>query len=313
MTPATATLDALNLDRQDSNIFERAVCLSLELRRLGTKRKMSVSELQPGVPTDLDLIHASKDLLTSPELDAIKQHDGAIRRWLEGKVSGPALFRTGVYMLSIDLVGPVDAELCERLTERSEKLIPAFVAVYEASVAEARRRLGAHFRAEEYPDPSAVAGAFSAQVRYFTLGSPAGLERIAGDIFEREQAKAAEQWAEVLEASRAVLRGELSELVGAMVDRLTPGADGKTRRFAASTVENLDQFFELFSARNIANDGELQTIVQQARAAMAGVNVKDLRESRLVRNATRERFAEVRASIERLNVTAGARSYNLED
>lgn len=311
MTPATATLAEMDVDRQESNIFERAVCLSLELRRLGTKRKMNVSDLQPGVPTDTDLIHASKDLLASPELDAIRQHDGQIRRMLEGKVSGPALFRSGVYMIAIDLVAPVDAELTARLEERSQILVPAFVAKYAAAVEDARRKLGAHFKANEYPAPEAVASAFSASVRYFTLGSPQGLEKIAADIFEREQTKAAEGWAAVLEESRAVLRAELADLVGAMVERLEPGPDGKARRFAASTVENLDQFFELFAARNIANDASLQRVVTAARNALAGVSVKDIRDSRAVRSNVRERFAEVKSQLDRLVVTGG-RQYELD-
>src|SRR6266498_2940697 len=94
-----------------ATIFERATYLSLELRRLGTKRKMNVDDLKPNVESDAEMIHVSKDLLNAPELDAIRKHDSAIHRWLETKVNGPALFRSGVYMISYELLGPVDDEL----------------------------------------------------------------------------------------------------------------------------------------------------------------------------------------------------------
>ncbi len=306
---ATAILDAAT---PAATIFERAACLSLELRRLGTKRKMNVGDLKPGVESDAEMIHVSKDLLDAPELDAIRKHDGAIRRWLETKVSGPALFRSGVYMISYELLGPVDDELRARLDERARVLVPEFLGVYDRSVDEARRRLGPHFRAEEYPTVERVRETFGAEVRYFTLGAPSGLERIRGDIFAREQEKAASQWQSVLDESRNVLRAEVAELVDHMVDRLTPDASGKGKRFNASLVENLDEFLSNFKARDIADDAELQRVVDEARALLAGVTPRALRNSRAVRDATRARFTEVKTQLDRLVVTGG-RSYNLDE
>lgn len=295
-----------------ASIFDRAVCLSLSLHRLGTQRKMKVAELQPGVETNADMVRVSKKLLDAPELDAIKRHDSGIRRWLETKVSGPALFRSGVYMIACELVGEVDAELQTRLDDRANILVPSFLGVYDNAVTDARRSLGVHFRAEQYPTRDAVAATFSSEFRYFTLGSPQGLERIRADIFEREGQKAAAQWSEVLEESRNVLRAEFSELVTHMVERLEPGAEGKTKRFNASTIDNLDDFLSTFAARNIADDAALQAIVSQAREALKGVRPETIRNSRSARDMARERFTEVKAEMER-TIVVGGRKYDLED
>lgn len=313
MTPATAVMDQIADRFEATNIFDRAVCLSLELRRLGTKRKMNVRDLQPGVTTDDELIHVSKDILDSEALDAIKKHDGAIRRYLEAKVSGPALFRSGVYMISYDLTVEVDRELTARLTEREEVLIPAFMAEYVDCQNEAKRRLGPHFSAADYPDRDTVRAQFGAQVRYFTLGDPKGLERISPEIFEREKAKAADQWATVLEESRNVLRAEMAELVDHMIDRLQPDATGKKKRFNASTIENLDEFLKSFSARNIADDADLTRVVEEARAALKGVTPERIRDYRSVRQDVRGKFEAVKAEMDRLVVVAGARrGYDLD-
>jgi hypothetical protein len=300
------------MDRIDRpNIFDRAVCLSLELHRLGTNRKMNVADLKPGVETDAHSIRVSKALLAAPELDAIKKADGELRRYLASKTSGPALFRNGVYMLAYAMVDEVDREVTTRLLTRANTLVPAFLDVYDQRVEDARRRLGVHFKAEEYPDKSTVAATFSAGVRYFTLGSPEGLEKIRADIFEREEQKAAAQWAEVLDESRNVLRMELAELVSHMVDRLQPDPSGKTKRFNSSLIENLDAFLADFAKRNIADDAELQAIVTEARGALTGITPKRLRESAYSREQVREKFTAVKVRLD-ASVLCGARMYDLD-
>lgn len=311
MSEATATvLDFPTVEK--TNIFDRAVCLSLRLERLGTNRKMSIAELKPQTVTDAEMVNVSKKMLISEELDAIKKHDGAIRRWLETKVSGPALFRSGVYMLGYDMVAEVDRELQARLKERTETLIPRFLDRYNESVKEAQRRLGPLFRAEDYPTRDRVREEFSDEVRYFTLGEAQGLSRINAEIFEREKEKNAQQWASVLDESRAVLRAEVSELVDHMVERLTPDESGKKKRFNSTLVENLDGFLKDFAARDIANDTELQRVVDEARKALAGVTADDLRGSRAVREAARARFTEVKATLDKM-VTGKGRAYNLDE
>ncbi|MET0742986.1 MAG: hypothetical protein ABWY78_06410 [Microvirga sp.] len=312
MTPATASLPELSQTVESSSIFDRAVCLSVELRKLGTKRKVRTSELRAAADFQADMIHVSKDLIESESLDAIRKHDGSIRAYLESKTSGPALFRTGVYMLSYNMAPEVDDWLTAALAHRANVLIPAFLDAYEADIAAARLKLGDLFNTLEYASPDSVRDAFGASVRYFTLGSPAGMERIRADIFRREEEKAADQWRAVMDESRAVLRAELAELVSHMVERLEPSEDGKKKRFNASTVENLDEFLRDFGKRAIADDPDLQAIVTQAREALSGVSVSRIRDSWRERRDIRAKFEEVKTKLDALVVTGG-RVYSFED
>lgn len=309
MSAATAILE--RTDAENSNVFDRAVCLAVTFRRLGVRRRLSLSDLKPGVEASPDLVSASKKLFNAPELDAIAQHDGATRRYLESKVSGPALFKNGVYMLSYQILPEVDDELQTRLKEREDVLVPRLLAKWDSIQEEAKRALGPLYRAEQYPTRDEVARAFSVSTRYFTLGAPTQLESIRADIFEREGDKARAMWASVLDESRAVLRAEMGELVSHMVDRLTPDASGKGKRFSASTVENLDAFLSDFAKRDIANDRELQAVVEEARAALQGMSPKRLRESEVSREAVAAKFGEIKTRLDRL-VVVGGRCYDLD-
>lgn len=304
----TATVNDIEVE----NIFEKAICLSLELCRLGTSRKVNVGELKPQANVESSAVRVSKKLLEAEELQAIARADGELRRYLESRTSGPALFRTGVYMLSYEILEEVDAELQKRLKERAEQLVPAFVDVYDRAVEDARVRLGDLFRAEDYDTKEEVEAEFTARYKFFAMAEPAALERVNADIFERERQKAEAQWATVLEASNAALMEEFQGLVDHLVERLQPEPDGKKKRFNATLVENLSEFLTTFKKRNIGNAAELQALVEEAEKAMQGITPQRLRDNRFARTDTAAAFAKIKASVDTL-VEKAPRRYKLAD
>lgn len=294
------TTTTIEQDETTATIFDRAVCLSVALHRLGNRRKVKVAELKPGIEVDADSVNVSKELLECEEYDAIRQADGSIRRYLERRTSGPALFRSGVYMLSYDILTEVDQELQLRLRERENVLVPAFIAKYEDAKGTAKARLGPLYSDADYPPVETVAAAFTASTRIFTIGAAEKLKSIRADIFQREQEKAAAQWTEVLSESRNVLRAEFSDLVTHLTERLEPGTDGKKKRFNASLVENLDEFLRTFNARDIVNDADLKAVVEKARAALAGVTPERIRDSRFTRQAVADAFTQIKETVDGL-------------
>jgi DNA-binding transcriptional regulator YbjK len=308
-------METATIEREQTtvNIFDKAVCLSVSLHRLGVRRKVKLAELKPGVEVDEDAIGVSKELLDCPEYDAIRQADGELRRYLEKRTSGPALFRSGVYMLSYKMLDEVDRELETRLKERREKLVPAFVAVYEKAREDAKKTLGDLYHAEDYPPVEAVGGAFEATTRYFEMGDATRLESIRADIFQREQAKAAAQWDAILAASQDVLLQEFSGLVDHLVERLEPQDGGKKKRFNATLVENLDEFLRNYNARAISTNAELTAAVEAARDVLKGVTPASLRDSRFTRQKVAETFAAIKGSIDRLVETAPSRRFEFGD
>lgn len=310
MTTATATLPATTTPAGD--IFERAVCLMLEMRALGTKRKVktnrvAVKEETAEAKTDPAMLHVSKDVLVSEKLAEIKRCQGAIRDYLQSMSSGPAIFKGGVYLLANELLVRVDEELQARRAER-EKLIDEFIAEYETVKAAAKQKLGPLYDATDYPPVEAIREAFGFKVAILSFGMPASLETISRNIFERERENAAAQWAEALDESRAILREEMAGLVNHLVDKL----DGK-KTFRDSLVGNLDDFLGLFNARNIANDSELAAVVERARSVLSGVRAGDLRSSLSTRQRVAGAFTEIKATLDTLMVNAGGRAYNFDE
>jgi hypothetical protein len=297
------------LPAPDHGLFERAVCLSLTVGCLGTRRKIPATSVQ--VEADRDMLHVSKAILESKELDAIKTLDGELRTWL-GKRALPSPFRRGTYLIPLDLVEQVDGRIGE-YQEKRQKLVEGFLAAYDAAVANAKQRLNGLFDATDYPGADKVRAAFYVDPRYLAFGVPAKLESIRRDLFEREKAKAQAQWKEASEEVRQALRLGLADLVDHMVGRLQGNGEGKPKVFRDTMVQNLTEFLDLFQARNVTDDDQLRQLVNRCKTVLDGVDANALRASDAIRIKVRDGMAQVQTVLDTMVVDRPARRIVLDD
>lgn len=293
-----AMLKLAEVPEQTGNIMDRAVCLSVELHGLGTKRKVNSSR----VDTDADraMIHVSKDILESKALADVKRLDGEIRSYINSRCL-PSLFRAGVYLLPVDLIEQVDGRLEEFAAQRAE-LVEQFITEYQHARDAARARLGSLYDDRDYPGITEVREAFSMETRYIAFNTPSNLKDIAPAIWRRETEKAKAAVESAAEEIRQVLRAAMADLVDHMVERLSPKADGSQKVFRDTLVGNLREFLETFQARNITDDGDLAAIVQQARACLGGASPEALRQSPSVREKVRAGFESIKNNLDTMLV-----------
>lgn len=289
-------------------IFKKAVGFVVESKRLGTRRKVDSSAV--GTDADKSLIHVSKSIIDSPELKAIEKMDGAIRRYL-ADLCLPSNFKSGVYLLPINLVERVDAQFIEFQAQR-DTLVDEFVASYGKRRDEAETRLGSLFNSTDYPNQETIKGAFALNGQYVTFDTPASLKNIKAEIFKREREKADERWKDALEECRVMLRATMSELVDHVSDRLAPGVDGKKKSFHHTMLGKLDSFMTSFEDRNIADDAELSALVNEARSVISGVDVKALRNEEGLREAFRSQVDQLKGKLDSMVIDKPARAFASE-
>src|SRR5204863_2209183 len=169
-----------------TNLFERAVMVSLEIKKLGLRRKVNAGAVQ--VDADKDMLAVSKKLLESPEYDAISSYDTETRAWLEHR-SLPSSFRSGIYLIPMTLITEIDQYLKGRQDGR-EALIEVFLLSYERLVDEARDRLRALFDIANYPDADTVRDSFSLSYQFVEFRAPGSLRKLDTALFEQERLKA---------------------------------------------------------------------------------------------------------------------------
>ena len=114
----------VNIQDPGTDLAKKTVFIKLHLGLLGNSRKVSSSQVE--VDADKSLIRVSKNLIDSPELQAIRTLDGDIRRYLY-ETCLP--FEVGIHLLPLARLEIVDGQLREFKAKRSE-LVEVFVAAY---------------------------------------------------------------------------------------------------------------------------------------------------------------------------------------
>jgi hypothetical protein len=294
----------------ESNIMDRCVLLQVSVSSFGVKRKLPTSKIDAG-DANKTFLHVSKDLIKSERYTAIRKADGDFRTWLTSRCL-PSLFKEGIYLLPIDLIEEVDAEIQKYTAARQER-IDRFLEEYPDKRDEAETELGSCFDASQYPEPMAVRATFGVVTRYLSFSTPGNLRGINKDIFDRETQKLKETIASAQEEIQTVLRAGFSELVTHLIDRLSPDATGKQKVFRDSLIGNVRDFMANFAARNITDDAELAALVDQAREIIEGVDPQTLRDHRGVRNTVREALADVKSTLDEMLVDKPGRKIAFED
>jgi hypothetical protein len=240
------------------------------------------------------MISARKQLLISPELEAIATFDRETDKMLKLNCVDSSLLK-GAYFVPLAKVEPITLKLERRMTERSI-LIDAFCSAYETRVLEAQGPLGTAWDLRNYRKNAR--GTFRMEWRWLTMDVPGRLKEISASVFEQEREKAAKMWADALDSARQLLRENMRELVSHMVDRLQPEADGKPKVFRNSMLANINGFLDTFNSRNITDDAELQELVTNARKLLSGVEPADLRENDSTRNFVQKQFAAIQLTLD---------------
>jgi len=256
-------------------------------------------------------INAVAKLFSSEAFSAIVTADNAAKSaLLKLAIQIPTDFR-GAYILPRALLDRAEGLLNGARAER-DSLVAKFIGggFYDIERDRAQRELGQAFNPADYPPADKLAEQFSMAWRYFALDVP---EDLPAEVRERETAKLQAEINQVAQDCRQALREGLAELVGHLVDRLTPAPDGRKKKLAATTVEGLREFLDTLSARDITGDSDIRRIGEQARAVLAGISVDDLRDSRGAADRIRAGLSEVGKQIGALVKTEGARRFDFSE
>jgi len=136
------------------------------------------------------------------------------------------------------------------------------------------------------------------------------LKNLREGLFQREREKLAKSVADAAEEIKTVLRVQMAALVKRMVVQLTPNKEGKKKKIYDSLVGNVADFLATFNARNLANDSQLQALVDQARRAIAGVSPELLRESDGIRESVQTGFVAIQTELDKMIVDKPARQFD---
>jgi hypothetical protein len=141
---------------------------------------------------------------------------------------------------------------------------------------------------------------------------PDKLREIAPDLWQQECSKVAQLMTDAAVETQQVMRSVMAELVQHLANRLQDSPDGKPARFHKTTVSKLLEFLDTFEFRNVTDDTELKSMVEQARTLLKGVTVKDLKTTAELREHVRTGMSDIAAKLDTM-VVRGGRKIRFEE
>ena len=309
------------------NIVDRAVFVSIKLRKPGASKKIDSNRVTfkaksdspddesldavEGDGVDHNMITVSKKLMDCKEYKAVTKIDSKLKQFIQKRCT-PSLVRDGVFLLPIALVNNVDTQVQAFKTQR-EQAIEAYGAVYPERVKESLERLGSEGDARDYPPWVVVKGAFAFDVQYLSLGVPLVLGNVNQSIFEREQARVAEQFASALEIGKQGMRSMMADLVGGLTEKLTADPGEGKKIFRASLLEKMNDFLTVFDARNLSDDSELAELVKRSKKILEGVDAKELRTDGAVKEYVANGLSEIKVALSSMVIETPKRAITFDD
>ena len=283
------------------SVYDKGIGFSIEIGKIGVRRKVRQDKVQvrDDPEADVRMLHVSKEILECPEYDAIESLDNLIRVQLS-KLALPSMFRRGVYLVPVDLLQRID-EMCEGYRAKRQELVENFLKVYDGAVKAAQEKLGTLYNPREYPRIAEVRASFNVQTRYFNFNPSDKLRDINPELYERETERFKNQLVEAAEEIKLALRESFGELVSHMVNKLTPDADGEKKIFRDSLVLNMREFLDTFKSRNIADDAELEKLVEDTKKLLSGIDAESvdlLRQPGTVRDTVQTGMTQVKAALD---------------
>lgn len=274
------------------NMFREAALLQLTATCWQLDKKLPQSMLAD--VGNVDFLRGRKLLLAPDSTALIKQHIGKARNYLR-KISLPFPIK-GCVLVPKKLIPEIQEHLKE-IKWHYNSAVEDFLYWYPQTVKDAKDSLGELFDECDYPTQEMIKNKFRFQWRYITIG-PSVSRVLPPSIYKEEVKKFQELMEQARSEAITALREEFVDLVTNIADKLQNHDDGKPRRLRDAAVENLKQFLDNFSSRNIFDDAQLSELVEQCRGIITNTNANTIRGNTQVRQELHQQMEKLLTGID---------------
>ena len=255
-------------------------------------------------------VTGSKKLYPSsqPQIKRINAVLTEARRTWERMTIG---YRKGVRLLRKDMLESFIAEFDSHQCELDEALSDAdnkHDDIIEESRSWIREEL---FDINDYPTRFKDSVSIRWSVHNFEPSEE--LLKLAPETYKREQLRVREQFEAAIANYEDEMREQMTLLVESLLHTLRTPQDGKRVVFKEATANNLRDFFARYDDLGIDSDAALGELVAEAKQALGGVTMSQLKKSSTKRNDIAGKFGKVKDVLDSLAVVAPSRSINLDD
>lgn len=294
------------LEQSQKLKVQNAAMLVFSTHAWGNRKTADIGKIE--TLADKKFLSVSKKLIDSETYKSIIKFQTSVYDWI-GQNAVPAFVLRGAYLFNMDFVETVEDYLVAQSEILQEKIEP-LISEYQEKTNDAQFRLSDQFNPNDYPSIESLRKSFSFEWKWRIFDVPDGLPE---KIFAQEKLKAENMWKEAADQISAGLRQAFVELIKHANEVLQTDSSGKTKGFKNSTFDNIDNFINTFKNRNIINDSDLETLVNQAKKILTNVNdPQTLKTNTEMREIVQYNFSEISKKLDEMIETKPSRKFDLE-
>lgn len=287
----------------------------LTIHGIGNRRKVDTGLIQfkdESVEEEADKtwFGVSKKLLESPELREINYIAAKCREYVEMR-SLPSLIKKGIHIQNRETVSLTIEKIKEANAEIQKKAV-VLKDAYPRLMAEAQGRLKKRFNPKDYPSVEELKERFYISYQLLEIKAPEP-EKLEAKVFREEKAKWEKVWTEAAKNAEQLLCAGLTEQLQSLIDKLTPGADGKKKQIRDSALDNINEFLATFNPRNMQNNAQLNALAERAKQMIKGMDPEVLRQSKNAREYVATGFQQIQKALEPMVINKPRRRITFED
>lgn len=289
--------------------------VSFQSHKFGVRRKLSAeTRAQAAAPfqAEPDALVASKRLLdtrSGPYRAVVGVITRARRYWKSMTVFFPV---KGVRLIRRDLMDSFDAQM-KLFRDELKSATDDLLGEYKDLKKQARQQLGQLYNPSDYPDAESLLDEFTITWGYPSIDPPNYLKELNPRLYEQEQARVAARFEEAMGVAQQALAAEMADLVNHLVDRLTPGEDGKRRALSDKAIAGLTEFVTKFQSISVHTSPELDAMVKQIEQISKGVDLQAMKQNPDAQQHLFGTMTTLKEQIDSMLVEAPNRKIDLED
>ena len=278
-----------------SGLANNVLFLQVHFGRLGNTRSIGGDIFE--TDADKSLLRATKQLLVSPELEAIRKADLRMYQWLYNSSGLAVPCSFDAFCIPKGSLINVRQKLEDYRLERIA-LVDAFLSVYAAQAKETGSKLASLSDLSDYPPIEVVKAKFTFGYVIFSFGLCEGLKAISEGLYQEMSDKLNSQLQNAGEEITAVFRQTALDLLTNLQDQLKPSDDtGKEKTLSKNSVDKVKKFLDNFSLKNVTDDKQLAGIVEQVKSLLDGTDLKANRSNAEFKAKMRDGLASVTAEL----------------
>lgn len=304
-------------------MFQNCVLLSFTVKLIGNTAKGDIDEIE--TDADRKMLRLSKSLLDCEEYRNLHRIASTIRKEIRQVCIGTSsekfqgkdgktyqiggglndMIKQGCYITPLRSVPKVQ-DIIKEFQPIFDDALTKLIEVYENEIRKSKARLGSQFKRSDYFPVERLRDLCFITYKYLDVGIPDSLRGISQELFESEQKKASEVWANATKSMDDLLTVAFSKIVDSMLEKLNPET-GKKKRLTESGLQQIKDFIADFPAKNISNNKELEEMVDKFRKIIGGRDLDKIKATN-IREKIIERTQTIKDKLDKMMEDMPARA-----